>query len=638
MRCAVIAAALFASIVAPVFAQSSNLRDLFNDLPCDTTTPDVLYAPFNQPRLSVGPGESSAGGPTHRLRQPERMSQTDESRLVQPAAAENRDPSPETLPSPRVEGTLPMAGWDADVSISQGHSGRIERLVVRDASLSRVLALLAQTYHLNIVAANDIDAVISITLQNVALEEALTAILSVANYTWVDRNGIILITSLSDSAQLPPDIQGRQIQVFELDFASANVISEAVSGFLSPIGKLAVTTTDSADNRRTREMIVVEDIPESIARIANYIYQVDQPPRQVLLEAHILQVTLKDTEKCGVDFDAILRAAGSTVTLKTVGFAPTLEETSSGTGFFATVEGGDLQSVIEILQTTTDAKALASPKLLVLNGQEAEIQVGETIYFSQTTTTQTSSQEGAASVETGTILHLTPRITRDGRILLQIEPEVSEPQGERPDPSLPPNIRTIKLQSDVMLENGQGMVIGGLISEKDSTNQSKIPYLGDLWRAGFLFRKSEVAKERVEIIVAIVPRIQPYECKYQDYEQGELIRAQTPLFQGPLCYTDRPWEPRLPDGIRVAKPYIPPPPNRPQIDRRRHPCEAPWPPYYVPRKPFPEQRPCDDGGLGVPVYDPEWPQPDYPPDYADEFSAEFGEELPMGGAIISDQP
>ena len=74
--------------------------------------------------------------------------------------------------------------------------------MVRDASLSRVLAMLAQTQGLNIIAANDIDATISITVRDVSLEDALTAILSVANYTWVRKNNIILITSLVDSANL----------------------------------------------------------------------------------------------------------------------------------------------------------------------------------------------------------------------------------------------------------------------------------------------------------------------------------------------------------------------------------------------------------------------------------------------------
>src|SRR6185369_8534670 len=99
-----------------------------------------------------------------------------------------------------------------------------------------------------------------------------------------------------------------------------------------------------------------------------------------------------------------------------------------------------------------------------------------------------------------------------------------------------------------------------------------------LWRVGFFFRKSEVTKERDEIIVAIVPRILPYACDYQNYEQGELSRCESPLFQGRLCYSDRP-ETVLPDGIRVAKPYIPKPPVLPEIDPPRPPCRAKYPKY-----------------------------------------------------------
>ena len=115
--------------------------------------------------------------------------------------------------------------------MTQNDKGLIT-LIVRDKSLSQVLALIAQNAELNIVASNDIDALISITLRDVPLEEALTAILSVANYTWVKRNNIILITSLADATNLPADVQGRQIQVFDLDFASATVVSETVTNFL----------------------------------------------------------------------------------------------------------------------------------------------------------------------------------------------------------------------------------------------------------------------------------------------------------------------------------------------------------------------------------------------------------------------
>src|SRR4029079_14448737 len=149
-------------------------------------------------------------------------------------------------------------------------------LIVRDKPLSVVLSLMAQKFGLNIVASNDIQAMISITLRDVPLEEALTSILAVANYTWVRRNNIILITSIEDAANLPADVQGRQIQVFDLDFVSAATVAEAVQNFLSPIGKISVSASNKANNRMTQERVVVEDLPASVERIATYISQVDR--------------------------------------------------------------------------------------------------------------------------------------------------------------------------------------------------------------------------------------------------------------------------------------------------------------------------------------------------------------------------
>ena len=338
-------------------------------------------------------------------------------------------------------------------------------LIVRDASLSQVLALLAQTQELNIVAANDIDALISITLRDVPLEEALTAILSVANYTWVKRNNIILITSLTDAANLPADVQGRQIQVFDLDFASATVVAESVTNFLSPIGKVTISQSNPTDNRMTQERVVVEDLPDSLARIAAFIGQVDRPPRQVLIEAHVLQVNLDDTTPMRRQLGcSSFASVDSNLNLKTTGFA----NPDAPQAFLATLEGGDLGGVIEALQTTTDSKTLGSPKLLVLNEQEARIQVGEQLGFKVTTTTETSTLESVQFLDVGVVLNITPRITRDGRVLLHVKPEVSK--GEvNPETGLPEE-ETTELETDVMLDDGQGMIIGGLIKEIDSVD------------------------------------------------------------------------------------------------------------------------------------------------------------------------
>jgi hypothetical protein len=511
----------------------------------------------------------------------ETAAETDAQPLAEATSATLANQQQEALPPPRLEGKLPLAVNPAgDVELSESDDGRI-KLIVRDAPLSKVLALLAQTQNLNIVAANDIDALISITLRDVPLEEALTAILSVANYTWVKRNDIILVTSLADSANLPASVQGRQIEVFDLDFASASVVAEAVTNFLSPIGKVTVHSSDPADNRMTQERIVVEDLPASLARIADFICQVDQPPRQVLIEAHVLQVNLDDTTACGVNLDAIVRLSHADLDLNTAGFA----NPAAPQAFLATLRGGDLGGVLEALQTTNDTKSLGSPKILVLNEQEARIQVGEQLGFKVTTTTETSTLESVQFLDVGVVLALTPRITRDGRVLLHVKPEVSSGQ-VNPETGLPEE-ETTELETDVMLDDGQGMVIGGLIKESDSVVQSKVPYLGNMKGVGWIFRRSEVTKNRVEIIIALVPRIQPYDGQWASFEQGELVKAGVPLFHGPLCRTDRPWDPVLPDGKRVAKPL------NPMRHHNRHPrgyFHNLGPRYAVPPYPLPEQQ------------------------------------------------
>src|SRR4029079_18344177 len=123
----------------------------------------------------------------------------------------------EELPPGPLKAVLPLAGA-APVEglklLQDDQDKGLITLIGREKPLSQVLALLAQTQQLNIVAANDIDVMISITLRKVPVEEALTRVLAVANYTWVKRGNIILITSVADSVNLPADVQGRQIQVF----------------------------------------------------------------------------------------------------------------------------------------------------------------------------------------------------------------------------------------------------------------------------------------------------------------------------------------------------------------------------------------------------------------------------------------
>jgi type IV pilus assembly protein PilQ len=433
-----------------------------------------------------------------------------------------------------------------------GTSERVS-LTARDASISVVLGMIAEQHGLNIVSGQDVNERITVTLRDVELDDALDAILGVNGYVWSRENNILSISSLSAEKKSSASIQGRLLRVFTLNYITAADAEKVVTGLLSPVGKSFMHQTSPNDQRRTHEQLVVEDLPYYVQRIEEYLAQVDIPPRQVVVEAHVLQVNLKDDSKHGVNLQQLLTIANTSVLWETTGFAAATAPTS-----FLRIDGTGLNSLIEALKVTTDAKTLASPKVAVLNGQEAHLQIGSKLGFLVTTTTQTSTLQSVNFLDVGVILKVTPQITKDGQVLMQVKPQVSNGR-INPTTNLPES-ETTEVETKIMLADGEALVIGGLIKESDSNVQHKIPYLGDAWLVGKLFQRRILVRERNEVIIALVPRIVSEIPGCRAENPGEVGRAQTPLLYGPLDRVDRTlWEPQLPDATRRRERYSAPP-------------------------------------------------------------------------------
>ncbi|MGM0487526.1 MAG: type II secretion system protein GspD [Planctomycetota bacterium] len=429
-------------------------------------------------------------------------------------------------------------------------NGRVS-LVVRDAPLNQVLSMLAQKQKCNLVCAEDVSARISIVLNDVTLEHAISAVLATAGYTGTRRNDILHVTSLAAGKDVAPDVQGRQFEVFPLDYAAGSDVDQTIKGLLSSVGQSFFTESSSDNLKKTKDVIVVEDVPPYLARIRDYIQQVDRPPRQVLIEVHVLEVGLEDTQRHGVNFKHVASLLNNTLEFEIAGAA----NPKASPAFFARVGGGNLEALLECLKSTTDAKTLASPSVLVVDGQEAKIQIGEQLGYRVTTTTETSTMESVDFLDVGVVLTVTPHVSRDSRVLMQVRPKVSSGR-INPETELPEE-QTKEVETNALLSNSEGMVIGGLIQETDENIQSKIPLLGDLWLVGSLFQRRQLNKKRTEIIVALVPRVLPYAPFQKSRETFEVQRCQTPLFQGPLERGCRPWAPVLPDSTRNPTPLWP---------------------------------------------------------------------------------
>ncbi len=414
-------------------------------------------------------------------------------------------------------------------------------LIAREASLSDILAILAQDHGLNIVSSESITEKVSVTLRDVPLADALNAILSIQGLSWSRRNNIISISKLSNTSGGSAIVQGRVIRVYPLSYVSSTEVEGVIKDLISPVGRVKSMVSEKVDTRKSADRLIVEDLPEYLDRIDLCIRELDRPPKQVQIEAHILEVDLSAENRHGVNLEVLSDVSGSRLFLKTPGFG----KSSSSPAMLFGIDGNNVDGLLDALKATVDARTLASPHVLVTHGQEAKIQIGGKIGYRQSTTTETSTVQGVEFLDVGVVLTVTPYIGADGQILMKVNPEVSD--GQINQNTELPDEQITTVNSTVLLNDGQGMVIGGLIREVDDDQRAKAPLLGEFWMVGKLFQSVRQIRSRKEVIVVLVPRIVECPCPTSDHEKVQLDRVQTPIFHGALQREYRPWEPELPE-------------------------------------------------------------------------------------------
>ena len=444
------------------------------------------------------------------------------------------------------KGVINIPFRDADTVVSRRdlelrmNNGLIT-LIANDASLSDILSILAHDHGLNIVSSDTITQQVSVTLRDVPLADALNAILSIQGLSWSRRNNIISITRMSTDDAGGAIVQGRLIKVFPLSYVSGTEIEAVIKDLLSPVGKVKSMQSEKLDTRKSSDRLIVEDLPDYLDRIEACIHQLDRPPKQVQIEAHILEVDLSAENRHGVNLEMMSDIAGTNLSLKTPGFA----RSTSNPALLVGIDGSKVDGLLDALKNTVDARTLASPQVLVTHGQEAKIQIGGKIGYRQSTTTETSTVQGVEFLDVGVVLIVTPYIGTNGQVLMKVNPEVSD--GSINIDTELPDEQITTVDSTVLLNDGQGMVIGGLIREIDDDQRIKAAGLGELWMIGRLFQQSRTQRSRTEVIVVLIPRIVDCPCPLDAEQQTQLDRTETRLFHGALEREFRPWEPELPE-------------------------------------------------------------------------------------------
>ena len=236
--------------------------------------------------------------------------------------------------------------------------------------------------------------------------------------------------------------------------------------------------------------------------------KLDVPPKQVMIEAILAEVSLTDDLQYGVQW--FFQTGGNQFTFSEVASGEVAPKFPGFSYFYS--GSADAQAALSALASVTDVKVLSSPKLMVVNNQTASLQVGDQVpVATQTAVAVTDINAPIVNSvqfrDTGVILNVTPRINEGGLVMLEIVQEVSSVIPTTTSAINSPTIQQRRFSSTIIVHDGDTVVLGGLIRETISKGRSGIPILKDIPLLGALFRSSSRSIGRTELIVLIRPRI-----------------------------------------------------------------------------------------------------------------------------------
>jgi len=388
--------------------------------------------------------------------------------------------------------------------ISAAKEERTISMYVKDADIVDLLRMIATQFNLNIIITPDVTAQITVRLSNVPLIGAIDALVRAADCNYITyESGIILVKP--KGREIPGELDSR---IYELDYTEAVDVKETIKRVLSARGaaEIVYRRISGGGGSKRASAIIVTDYPEVLDQVRTVIAQLDQPSAQISIEAKFIETTMSAEDMYGVDWS--LRTAVTPIVPKLgeMAYPIRLDELVLGKISF-----GQLSAALEILQTRGKSKLLANPRTLTLDNQTAEINMSVIVPLrSVRVDPETRERVFSWTEKSAPIgLKVTPHITSDGMINMEVEPTVEAITGWQGSPEdLRPTTVRREAKTQVVVRDGEVVVIGGLIKDEETRAVSKIPILGDIPILGkILFSRTSVKHEKSELLIFIIPHI-----------------------------------------------------------------------------------------------------------------------------------
>ena len=452
----------------------------------------------------------------------------------------------EVAPVVVVEKTIKPTLFSPD----RDYSGERLTLSFQDIETRAVLQLLADVSGRNIIVSDSVAGNVTLRLQNVPWDQALDIVLATKGLDMRENGGVIIVAPADEIASREKaDLEARKdirelepllSEFLQVNYAKASDLAELMKGkggkgnaMLSERGTVAI-------DERTNTLLV-QDVSENIREIRRLVSTLDIPVRQVLIESRIVIVNDDFSRDLGMRWgvtgvhdtsDGLIAVSGSASGTNTIVNSALTNQQSTGSMYPVQLPalqdrynvnlpvanpagrlglallGEDYLVDLELsaLQAEGRGEVISSPRVITANQKEASIRQGVEIPY------QEASSSGATSTqfkEAVLSLTVTPQITPDDRIIMDLKvtkDSVGQVVSNEQGGSIP-SIDTREVVTQVLVNNGQTVVLGGVYETEEGEQVSKVPFLGDIPGLGVLFRSTRTVSKKSELLIFVTPKI-----------------------------------------------------------------------------------------------------------------------------------
>jgi len=427
-------------------------------------------------------------------------------------------------------------------AVTVGPGSRVTLHLV-NVPLADALRMLSEPTKRNIVLAAGAGGTVSCSLYSVSFEQALDAMLVSNGLGHRTEGDFIYVHPAEEIQKIARARRVLTARIFRLTYLNAASAKDLITPLLTPeVGKISLTppagkglgaggsTATSGvpdtegDAAAGVDALLVTDYGDKLDQIARVLAELDVRPKQVLVEATILRATLNEDNALGIDFttvggidftalNSVSPAAQNIVTGETPQGALQDSTYTVRTDFNRAVPNGgftfgiikdQVGFFVRALESITDTDILANPKILALNKQIGQVVVGRRDGYLTTTITETTAIQQVEFLETGTVLTFRPFVGDDGTVRMEIHPKDST--GGLTSSNLPFE-QTTEVTTNVLVQDGNTILIGGLFREVSTATRGQVPGLGNLPFAGALFRTTRDNTVREEVIILLTVHI-----------------------------------------------------------------------------------------------------------------------------------